>query len=147
MSKAPKEKDLEAGVAAVLQERAGTTVFVEPFGEPAFLPPADIYENASGLSIRVELPGVRRSEIAVFVQGATIEVVGEKMRDVCGSDVSFLCLERTSGKFGRTFELTGCLDMGRVEAVLKDGVLVLRIPKCEERRGKRRRVPVTTEGK
>ncbi len=35
--------------------------------------------------------------------------------------------------------------MGRVTAVLKDGVLLLCIPKCEERRGKRRRIQVEAE--
>ena len=67
------------------------------------------------------------------------------MRDSCGADISFLCLERTFGKFRRTFEVTGCLNMGLVKAVLTEGVLVLCIPKCEERRGKRRRVKVMEE--
>jgi HSP20 family molecular chaperone IbpA len=85
---------------------------------------------------------VRENEVAVFVQGESIEVIGEKKRDSCGSEASFLCLERTFGKFRRMFEVTGCLNMGLVKAVLTGGILMLSIPKCEERRGKRRRIKV-----
>jgi len=145
MSKTSGRKKWEREEDAVLQERVGRVMFLDPFGDPAFLPPADVNENAGELVIRVELPGVRGNEVAVFVQGENIEVVGEKKRDSCGSDISFLCLERNFGNFRRTFETTGCLNMGLVKAVLKDGVLVLCIPKCEEQRGKRRRVMVATE--
>jgi HSP20 family protein len=145
MSKTSGKKKWERGEDVVLQERVGRVTFLDPFGDPAFLPPADVNENAGELVIRVELPGVRKNEVAVFVQGENIEVVGEKKRDACGSDISFLCLERTFGNFRRTFETTGCLNMGLVKAVLKDGVLVLCIPKCEEQRGKRRRIMVATE--
>ncbi|MDX1815376.1 MAG: Hsp20/alpha crystallin family protein [Thermodesulfobacteriota bacterium] len=145
MSKTSGRKQRERGVDAVLQERMGRVTFLDPFGDPVFLPPADVNENASELVIRVELPGVRENEVAVFVEGENIEVVGEKKRDSCGSDISFLCLERTYGNFRRVFETTGCLNMGLVKAVLKDGVLVLCIPKCEEQRGKRRRITVATE--
>jgi len=145
MSKTSGRKKWERGEDAVLQEGVGRVTFLDPFGDPAFLPPADVNENAGELVIRVELPGVRENEVAVFVQGENIEVVGEKKRDSCGSDISFLCLERTFGNFRRTFETTGCLNMGLVKAVLKDGVLVLCIPKCEEQRGKRRRIMVATE--
>lgn len=145
MSKTSRRKNWEEGEDPALQERVGRVTFLGPFGDPAFLPPADVNENAGELVIRVELPGVRGEEIAVFVQGEKIEVVGEKKQDPCGSEISFLCLERTFGNFRRTFETTGCLNMGLVKAVLKDGVLVLSIPKCEERRGKRRRITVATE--
>lgn len=142
MSRTPKKRDREEGEAPILRESVGRVTFLDPFGDPAFLPPADVNENTGGLIIRLELPGVQRNEVAVFVQGQTIEVVGEKKRDACGEEVSFLCLERTFGKFRRSFEVTGCLNMGLVKAVLTNGILMLSIPKCEERRGKRRRILV-----
>ena len=145
MSKRPNRKEREEREAPDLHEKVGRVTFLDPFGDPAFLPPADVNENAGGLVIRLELPGVQGDEVAVFVQNETIEVVGEKKRDLCGSSVSFLCLERTFGKFRRNFEVTGCLDMGMVKALLVNGVLVLSIPKCEDRRGRRRRIKVEAE--
>lgn len=147
MSRTPKRRDREEGEAPVLRESVGRVTFLDPFGDPAFLPPADVNENSAEMVIRMELPGVRENEVAVFVQGEEIEVVGEKTRDAGGGEVSFLCLERTFGKFRRSFEVSGCVNMGLVKAVLKGGILMLTIPKCEERRGKRRRIKVvTTEG-
>jgi HSP20 family protein len=145
MSKTRGRKDMEEGETADLYESVGKVTFLDPFGDPAFLPPADVNENAAGLVIRLELPGVEADDVAVFVQKDTIEVFGEKKRDLGGSSPSFLCLERSFGKFRRTFEVTGCLNMGLVKAVLASGVLVLTIPKCEDRRGKRRRVKVEAE--
>jgi HSP20 family protein len=142
MSRTPKRRDTGEGESPVLYESVGRVTFLDPFGDPAFLPPADVYESAVEVVIRMELPGVRENEVAVFVQGETIEVIGEKKQAPCGSEASFLCLERTFGKFRRAFEVTGCLNMGLVKAVLKGGVLMLCIPKCEERRGMRRRIKV-----
>jgi len=142
MSRTPKRRVREEGEDPVLDESVGRLTFLDPFGDPAFLPPADVNESAVGVVIRVELPGVQENEVAVFVQGESIEVIGEKKRDSCGSEASFLCLERTFGKFRRTFEVTGCLNMGLVKAQLTGGILMLSIPKCEERRGKRRRIKV-----
>ena len=145
MSRTPKRIDPEEGEAVVLRETSGRPAFLDPFGDASFLPPADVHENARGVFIRLELPGVRKDDLAVFVEGGTIEVMGDKRRDSCGSDVSFLCLERTFGKFRRAFDLTGSLNMGLVRAVLKEGVLVLSIPKCEERRGRKRRIRVEAD--
>ncbi|HEU5360965.1 MAG TPA: Hsp20/alpha crystallin family protein [Candidatus Deferrimicrobiaceae bacterium] len=145
MSRTPRRKDREEKEVPVPRESVGRVTFLDPFGDLAFLPPADVNENAEGLIIRLEIPGVQGSEVAVFVQGNTIEVVGEKMRDLGGVEVSFLCIERTFGKFRRTFEVTGCVNMGAVKAELKKGVLGLTIPRCDERRGKRRRIPVSVE--
>ena len=145
MSKKPNRKDVEEGEAPGIHECVGNVTVLDPFGDPAFLPPADINENAGELVVRLEIPGVLADDVEVFVQNETIEVVGEKKRDLAGSGVSFLCLERSFGKFRRTFEVTGCLNMGLVKAVLANGVLVLSIPKCEDRRGRRRRVKVEAE--
>ncbi len=147
MTRTPERRDREEGADIVLRESVGRVTFLDTSGEPAFLPPVDVFENASSVVIRMELPGVREKEVAVFVQGETIEVIGEKKQDTGGSEVSFLCLERTFGKFRRSFEVTGCVNTGLAHAVLSGGILLLRIPKCEERRGKRRRIKVaSTEG-
>lgn len=147
MTRTPERRDWEEGADPILRESVGRVTFLDPSGEPSFLPPVDVYETASGVVIRMELPGVQGNEVAVFVQGETIEVIGEKKQDSGGSEISFLCLERTFGKFRRSFEVTGCVNTGLVNAVLAGGILLLTIPKCEERRGKRRRIKVaTTEG-
>ena len=82
MSKTPKRGKWEEGEESILRERVERVTSIDPFGDPAYLPPADVNENAEELVIRIELPGVRESEVAVFVQGNVIEVIGEKISDV-----------------------------------------------------------------
>jgi HSP20 family protein len=88
---------------------------------------------------------VSREEVDVRVRGHRIEVVGEKRPDTAG-DVSYLCVERSFGKFHRAFDVSGSVNLARMTAVLKGGVLILSLPKVSERRGQERRIPVVTEG-
>ncbi|MHB8831840.1 MAG: Hsp20/alpha crystallin family protein, partial [Desulfobacteria bacterium] len=88
-------------------------------------------------------PGVPAASVQVRVQGNRIEVTGEKPPDFPAGETSFLCLERIFGKFQRAFEVRGSVNLGDVSARMTNGVLVITIPKVEERRGRERRIPVT----
>jgi HSP20 family molecular chaperone IbpA len=55
-------------------------------------------------------------------------------------------VERIFGKFHRAFDVSGSVNLARMTAVLKGGVLILFLPKVSERRGQERRIPVVTEG-
>lgn len=145
MSRTPKKRDFGDGETSVAPASRSRVVVLDAEGDPGFHPPADIHETADAVLIRMELPGVPVAAIQVAVQGARVEVAGRKMRDRCGPDASYLCLERSFGRFHRAFELSGCLNMCFVTAVVKGGVLLITIPKCEERRGRRRWVPVAGE--
>lgn len=147
MSRTPKKRNVEEGEVAMRVASRSRLTILDLAGEHGILPPADIHETEDGITIRLELPGIPSRSIGVFVQGMVIEVTGEKVQESsgAGAQVSFLCLERTFGRFYRAFEMNGCLNMAHVSAALKGGVLSLCIPKCEERRGRRRRIPVEDE--
>ena len=106
---------------------------------------ADVSETRTGIVIRLELPGVPAESIDVTVRGSTIEVSGEKAPDAAGADASYMCLERAFGRFSRSFELSGSLNMSGVTAALRGGVLTVFVPKQEERRGRALRIPVAIE--
>lgn len=145
MSRKPKKRDFEEGEPGAPAVARGRMMILDLAGEPGFQPPADIHETEDGITVRLELPGVPARSIRVHVQGSTVEVNGEKVQEDSGGQSSYLCLERTFGRFSRAFDMTGCLDMARVTATLKGGILSLYVPKCEERRGRRRRIPVADE--
>jgi HSP20 family protein len=145
VSRIPNRKSVGEGESSVAVASGTRVVVLDAGGEPGFHPPADIHETADAVTIRMELPGVPVAAIQVAVQGARVEIAGRKVRDRCGPDASYLCLERGFGRFHRVFELSGCLNMSLVTAVVRGGVLLLTIPKCEERRGRRRWVTVTGE--
>lgn len=142
MSRATKRKSGEERDNPVVVSTMGRVTFLDAMGDTAFVPPADVIETPEALLVRVELAGVALEDAEVFVEGNTVVVAGEKRRDASCADASFLCLERTFGKFRRDFEMAGCLNMAQVAADLRNGVLVVTVPKCAERRGHRRRVPI-----
>lgn len=144
MSRTPKRRDIGEGESPVLVA-SRSRMMMDLSGEPGFQPPADIHETEDRITIRLELPGIAAESIGVYVQDMMVEVTGEKLQEHGGPRPSFLCMERTFGRFYRAFDMTGCLNMARVTAVLKGGILSLYVPKCDERRGRRRRIPVADE--
>ncbi len=145
MSRTPKKQERAEGVSSAPTVARSRMTVLDLQGDSGFQPPADIHETEDGITIRLEIPGVAAGSIGVFVQGTTVEVTGEKIQEHCGANASFLCLERSFGRFYRAFDMSGCLNMARVTASLKGGILTLSVPKCEERRGQRRRIPVADE--
>ncbi|HEX9849105.1 Hsp20/alpha crystallin family protein [Candidatus Deferrimicrobium sp.] len=107
-------------------------------------PLSDIVEVDDAVRVLLEIPGVPAASVQVRVLGNRIEITGEKIPDFPPGDTSFLCLERIFGKFQRAFEVRGSVNLGEVSARMANGILVITIPKVAERRGRERRIPVTT---
>ncbi len=124
---------------------AGNVMLLDLSAETAHRPPSDVTEVDDSVRILLELPGVPAEAVQIWVRGDRIEVTGEKPPDFPRGETSFLCLERSFGKFCRMFEVAGPLNLGKITARQKDGVLTITIPKMAERRGRERRVPVTEE--
>ena len=123
----------------------GQVMLVDISEETSHSPPSDVHETLEGVIIRMELPGVPRENVDVRVRGNRIEVCGEKTPDTAGEDASYLCLERSFGRFQRAFDVAGSVNLNRMTAVLKEGVLVLFLPKVPDRRGRELRIQVLSE--
>ena len=123
----------------------GTVTLLDLSDQAALVPPSDVTEEEGALRVVMELPGVPESAVTVWVRGHRIEVTGDKPPDFPRAQNSFICLERAFGKFRRVFEVAGPLNLGKISARLKDGILTITIPKMAERRGRERRIPVTAE--
>ncbi len=123
----------------------GQVMLADISDETAHRPPSDVHETQDGVIIRMELPGVSRENVDVRVRGTRIEVSGEKPPDTAGEDASYLCLERSFGRFHRAFDVAGSVNLNRMTAVMKEGVLVLFLPKIPDRRGRELRIPILPE--
>src|SRR5690606_26044133 len=104
----------------------------------ALTPLADVEETDDAYVVELDLPGVKRGDVDVEVDGRRLSVRGErKERERAGI---LRRRERTVGRFAYEVTLPGDVDADGVEARLDDGVLSVRLPKPEHDR--RRRIPI-----
>ena len=109
---------------------------------PALLPPVDIYEDAGGITLYADLPGVAREDLAIGVDGRNLTIEAPLKLGEANS-LTPVYAEVRANHFRRSFELSGDLDTAKIDAGLRDGVLTMRIPKLEQ--AKPRRVDVRVE--
>jgi HSP20 family protein len=107
-----------------------------------FLPPVDIVEQGDTLRLVADLPGFRNEDIEVSVENRTLTLAGERKLDPRFQDASTFRSERSFGRFSRVFALPAIVDVSKIAAEFKDGVLTVTLPKAEE--AKPRKIEVHT---
>lgn len=90
----------------------------------------DVAESNGGYLVHAELPGVKKEDIHVSIDGAQVTLAGEVKRE---KDVKegerLIHTERSYGKMERSFTLPQEIDDAKAEAKFADGVLELKLPK------------------
>jgi len=109
--------------------------------EPTLLPPVDIVEDAGGITLTADLPGVEQSELSIGIEGRTLTLDAPLRLGEANSLVS-VYTEVRANRYRRSFELSSELDTTKVDASLKDGVLTLHLPKLEQAKPRRIEVKV-----
>jgi HSP20 family protein len=105
--------------------------------QPAVLPPVDIHEDDHGITVLADLPGVSREQLGVRVDGDTLTIEASARPVGAPENMELVYSEVQLASYRRQFTLSRELDPSRIEAVLKDGVLRLSIPKSEDARPRR----------
>lgn len=99
--------------------------------EPALLPPVDVVEDATGITLYADLPGVAREQLHLHVDGDRLAIEAEMSLPVtAGSTPSHT--EVSLPRYRRAFTLSKELDAEQVSAELSQGVLRVRIPKAAQ---------------
>lgn len=111
-----------------------------PSGDTPFVvPPVDVFEDDSGITLLADLPGVSREALGVRVDGDSLEIEATAT-SAAPKDMELVHGEAQVSAYRRRFTLSRELDSTAISAELKDGVLRLTIPRSEE--AKPRRIPV-----
>src|SRR5262249_2774367 len=106
---------------------------------PGWTPPVDLYETPIEFVLSVELPGLDRDQIEIHAEESRIVIRGARSA-APGREISceqYPRVERGHGRFSRAFSLPEPIDVGRVAADLKDGVLTVTMPKSNDRSARR----------
>lgn len=118
---------LERMLGGVFGEREGFGV------TQSWMPAVDVYENGSGeVVLTAELPGVRRDDIKVSMEGQSLMLEAERHIDTDVQRDRYHRIERGYGTFRRSFTLPPTVDPTRIAAEYADGLLTVRLPRREE---------------
>lgn len=110
----------------------------------AWAPPVDIAETPEHLTFSVEVPGFRQEDLAVRVENGILTIEGERRFEEQKKEKNWHRVERSYGKFFRSFSLPMNVDSAHVAATLNDGVLQIELAKKEE--AKPKSIPIGTGG-
>jgi len=111
-------------------EQPGELVHQLPVAAPA----VDIYENDAEILLHADMPGVLKDDISVNIDNGKMLLSGTRRLQPGGSAG---WRELTDVEFRRTFAVPQSIDVNKVHAELKDGVLRLHLPKSESAKPRR----------
>lgn len=94
----------------------------------AVLPAVDVFEDAGGITLLADMPGVPKEQLALKVEGEALLIEGA-VQPRTPDGLEAIYAEVRVPRYRRSFALSRDLDTSRIDARLKDGVLSLRIPK------------------
>ncbi len=132
-------RDLEA-----LQEDVNR-LFQESMAKPrreapaarVWAPPVDVVEDQDKILVKAELPGMKREDIDIELSGDTLTIRGERKFENEEKKDNYVRVERTYGRFQRTFTIGVPVKSDEVRAAYRDGILEVSIPKSEETKPKK----------
>jgi HSP20 family protein len=107
-----------------------------PLDGQDWAPVVELRDEPNQYCVIVELPGVKRENLDITLQGSSLIIGGEKLNPIASDEpqsesVRLLRGERRYGCFRREVPLPGALRTDGVSATLSDGVLEVSVPKAE----------------
>lgn len=99
-------------------------------------PLIDIEETDNEVTVRAEIPGVKKEDIKISVVSNTLSISGERKYESEEKGKTFHRIERSYGKFNRMISLPAEVDHNKAKAQYKEGMLTISLPKAETARPK-----------
>jgi HSP20 family protein len=96
-----------------------------------FTPRVDVAETEKAFEVHVALPGLKKEDIKIEVEGDVLTISGERKMNSENKDTKYHVVESYYGKFSRSFTLPENANKTEISAAYNDGVLVLNVPKTE----------------
>ena len=110
-------------------------------GVVTMVPPADVFEDAEGITLQLDMPGVSKDRLNVQANKNALVIEGTAQIEM-PREMQALYADVRSTQYRRSFVLSDELETEKTDAALKDGVLTVRIPKRAEVRPRRIEVRV-----
>lgn len=98
---------------------------------PVIAPAVDIFENETEILLHADMPGVKKDDIVINIDNGKMTLSGTRRLPGTGA---VTWREFADTEYRRTFSVPQSIDVNKVHAELKDGVLRLHLPKSEAAR-------------
>ena len=108
----------------------------------SWMPQVDVNETAKEIRVTAELPGMEEKDLEVSLVEGALTIKGEKSEEHDEEKGDVHRSERQYGMFERTIPLPSEVDVDKVKASFKKGVLKITLPKTKEAQSNRRVIPV-----
>ncbi len=95
-------------------------------------PAIDVADKDNAVVVRAEVPGCKAEDIDISVYGNTLTISGEKKESKEQKEKGYYYAESSYGSFRREVTLPTDVDEAKIDAVCKDGVLSVTLPKAEK---------------
>jgi HSP20 family molecular chaperone IbpA len=125
-----------------VQDKTVATPQAPAHDEPVLLPPVDVIEDASGITLYADMPGVPKDKLQLRVEGDQLSVEGELALALPPAMAAQHAEVRLT-RYRRAFTLSKELDADKVSAEFTQGLLRVRIPKAEHAQPRKVAVNVT----
>jgi HSP20 family protein len=103
---------------------------------PEWSPQVDISEDDKEYLVKADLPEMKKEDVKVTVEEGVLSISGERKSEKEEKNKTFHRIERSYGRFLRTFTLPEDADAKKIAAEFKDGVLKVNLPKMPEAKPK-----------
>src|SRR5215471_14338106 len=102
-------------------------------------PAADVYRSKDGWIVKVDLAGVKPSDVEVMVDGDLLRISGSRRDGTCGEGISHYQLEITYSRFEKMIRFPRSIEHASIDRDYRDGLLILQLhEKPEQARAARR---------
>jgi HSP20 family protein len=134
---AAKNKEMEIQKQEMIPEETERTRECQ-----CFIPRADIYEVDEDIIVMMDMPGINENAIDITLEKNVLNVKGFAQMDN-REGYSLVFAEYETGDFERSFRISDSIDQERIEAIYKNGILKLTLPKAEEAKTRKIEVKVS----
>jgi len=110
------------------------------FRRNGLFPALDVTEEENQITVKVDVPGLKREDISLSAEGSVLTVLGERKSQEEEKDKQYHRCERSYGRFERSVDIGSIIDQSKVRAKYRDGVLNITIPKTKD--AQKKQIPI-----
>jgi HSP20 family protein len=101
-----------------------------------WMPLTDIYENKDNYTLKIDLPGIKKEDVKISFTNGKLNISGERIQENEVKDAKCHRIEKSYGKYFRSFNLPELIQEEKINAEFANGQLTITIPKAEEAKPK-----------